>query len=635
MRLGTVQHRQDAPIYHIRYSPDGKFVVTDGDDGQFRVWDAGDGRLIRRLDVGIGEILDLAFSSDGKRVAAVGLLSNPVKRTVVGHTTFTDLATGRRVAQGKWEEHDLVMELAFSPDARLLTIGMHEGTVRVLDAMTGVESLRINLAERRVDQIAFASAGNRIAIASIARKSGKRRTQINVFDLGNGKELRVIPELDGEIEALAFSPDGTRIAATLSSHVVLWDIASGQQAELKADLGEKLAFSADGLRLAGFDGSGTFRLWDLVTRRRIDSFKTSTSALNASAFSPDARTFASNGEWSVLHFWDLETHRDRLAFPDAHADLARSILFTADGKTLITGSGDKTVRLWDLGTGRLRKILRHEGGVRAIALSIDGRSLVTGTEGGGFANLWDLTKEEGPINLLVGYRLIFPIFPIALGFSSRADSILGCGNDGTLRRWDLKERRMMTVTQPQFSGTAYPFPGYAFSAGVFFADGQKLAVIDYITGLHVVDLPTGKELYHVADANVVVPSPDERTLAIATPGSTSELEQWVGHYTTTHSDHGTISLLDSVTGVEKLQIAVPGSQVWALAFSPDGKTLAATAGWRQGQIHLYEAATGKETRTIASPPLRTSALAFTPDGASLVTGMADTSVLIWDVRSKE
>ncbi len=92
--------------------------------------------------------------------------------------------------------------------------------------------------------------------------------------------------------------------------------------------------------------------------------------------------------------------------------------------------------------------------------------------------------------------------------------------------------------------------------------------------------------------------------------------------------------VDANTGRELHQIEVPNSEVWSLAFGPDGKTLAATSGWETGQIHIYEVATGKEFHTIETPAIRTPALTFTPDGSKLVCGMADTSVLVWDVAAR-
>jgi WD40 repeat protein len=96
---------------------------------------------------------------------------------------------------------------------------------------------------------------------------------------------------------------------------------------------------------------------------------------------------------------------------------------------------------------------------------------------------------------------------------------------------------------------------------------------------------------------------------------------------------GVIQLLDTETGKDLRRLTVVGSKPWAMAFSPDGKTLAATTGWDSGQIHCFDFATGKETGTVDAPPLHSPALAFTPDGSRLVTGMADGSILVWDVQT--
>ena len=106
-RLGTVRFRQDRMINRIMYSPDGKFVVTDLGEKALQVWDAGDGRKLRRLDVGIENFRDFRFSPDGKVVAAVGFEFESEKRLTVYRVTFVDFATGRQLAKGEWDQQGM------------------------------------------------------------------------------------------------------------------------------------------------------------------------------------------------------------------------------------------------------------------------------------------------------------------------------------------------------------------------------------------------------------------------------------------------------------------------------------------------------------------------------------------------
>jgi WD40 repeat protein len=191
------------------------------------------------------------------------------------------------------------------------------------------------------------------------------------------------------------------------------------------------------------------------------------------------------------------------------------------------------------------------------------------------------------------------------------------------------------LPDPQFSPPEHPAPlaDYLLTGGVFSPDGQRLAAIQCFGGMSVIDLTDGKEIYHVLDAKQVIISPDGLTLAITKNDGDVVVKRINGLKMNRATANSSICLLDHGTGKERTRIDLPGTGVWAMAFSPDGKTLAATTGWEEGQIHFYETSTGKETRTITAPPIRTSGLAFTPDGSRIVTGMADTSVLIWNLRA--
>ena len=157
-------------------------------------------------------------------------------------------------------------------------------------------------------------------------------------------------------------------------------------------------------------------------------------------------------------------------------------------------------------------------------------------------------------------------------------------------------------------------------------------------GIHVAELEQGRELFAVPRGYAVAFSPDGRTLAVVEATKYQAFKLADGR---TYSEMGPdtlVLLLDGITGQEHHKILVKqASNIEAVAFSPDGKTLAVGRGWNDPDIHLYDVASGREVGTVATPPrTHTSfALAFTPDGKQLITGMSDSSILIWNVRRPE
>ncbi len=273
-----------------------------------------------------------------------------------------------------------------------------------------------------------------------------------------------------------------------------------------------------------------------------------------------------------------------------------------------------------------------------MQLSAKGPELATATSDFISLSLWDLDRAGKPMDTS-GIRMDAN-HVIALQFGEEAASLVELDIEGHLRRWSPKAAKVEDLGTLPVSAPEPPFQEYTdvFLSAAFFDAGRGAAVVGGLGGLQVLDLQARTVVYRRPGISRFAMSSDESTLAMARNSEKLEyrrngrgldgdawntiVKQWTG---------GTIVIADRKSGEERITIEVPGSEVWAMAFAPDGKTLAATSGWESGRMHLYDVASGKETRTFDGPPFRSPALAFTPDGSRIVSGMADRSILVWDV----
>ena len=418
--------------------------------------------------------------------------------------------------------------------------------------------------------------------------------------------MRVIRQDGFSFSDLAFSPDASTIAATTLPDLHIWAVGTGEHIPFPKAFVDHVSYSADGRTLVGLAGFGSIGVFDLAARRKVESFTTGVYHHGDVVLSPDGRTLlASSGE-GVLHEWDLKTRQDRFAMPDAHGEPVKTVLVTPDGKTVITGSADKTVRLWDLATGKLSRVLPLSGRVEASALSPDGRWLAAATFMFHQVFVWDLQSRSGPV-VLAAVQSGHAVSPLALRFVD-GNTILLIDQAGNLHELDVKERRHRAGARLEFQLPTRSSPGRATSGSIAPCSSR----------MGRGSRPTGSPA-----ASTSPTSPRERTVAHWRAGTSScprrmdgpwpyrvesggKFKRWdrmAGRRTglEMESSGGTIRLLDTGTGKELCWIKVEGSKVWGLAFSPDGKTLAATTGWESGRIHLYDVASGKETRTIDAP----------------------------------
>ena len=638
MRLGTVRYRQDERIERIAYSPDGRFVVTDNGKLGLQVWDARDGRKVRQLGFGWDVLHDFAFAPDGKLLATAGFVFDREQRLVIQGLIFTDFATGRQLTKSEGGRENTVMSLAFAPDGKTLAT-ISDDQLRLWDVASGKSSFTTRFERERLTSIAFSPE----AASHVLAVSGRTVHLWNVAD--HCEERRIGDSQGSRVSCLTFSPDGKTLAMVDGNDatVQLWSVADGRLLRRLTGKNEsvgRLCFSPDGKVLAATGQQGHLSLWDLETGKEGEPFPTEGLADGPLAFSPDGRTIATRGGDSALHFWDRTTGTDRLATPEAHLGAVQALRFLDGGQTLISGSDDKTVRIWDLSAdaarvGRPRAVLKHGGWVRTLAVSPNQRWLATGTSYPGEDQIFIWHLPTGKL------RRTFSaagqgIHPVGARFADEGDAILVCWSDGTLRSWDATTAQERKVTQPAFAqGPRLQFPGNFARSAIFSPDGRRLAVIENMGGaVRVAELETGKQLFAVPRAHAVAFSPDGATMAAAEMTRYKEVELADGRTRSDFAPDTMVYVLDGRTGRERRKILVEGaSLIEAVAFSPDGKTLAVGRGWDNRDIHLYDVGDGREVRRIATPPHShcTLALAFTPDGKGLVTGMSDTSILIWDL----
>jgi WD40 repeat protein len=137
-----------------------------------------------------------------------------------------------------------------------------------------------------------------------------------------------------------------------------------------------VAFSPDGKTVASGSYDETVRLWDAATGEERQKFEGHDDYVSAVAFSPDGKTVASGSYDKTVRLWDAATGEERQKLEGHDGDVL-AVAFSPDGKTVASGSSDKTVRLWDAATGEERQKFETSSLVFRLDFSIDGSSLET------------------------------------------------------------------------------------------------------------------------------------------------------------------------------------------------------------------------------------------------------------------
>lgn len=613
-RLGTVRfrHASDAPC--LAFSPDGKALVSGG---ELRAWDAATGKDLGWFRDRV-PALAVHFCPDGKTLLALD-------RT--GTIRWLEARTGKRLREARQPR-----EPGFSPTGTLISadgrvVGLYDpyGNMRLWDAATGESLLRRERGGYDPSPsaavspdgklLAISRTGNLACLLDVA--TGKEVRQVEGPNRASARGKRVRRRLADSFTWITFSPDGRLLAASGRDFVTAWEVATGRPRYTIRGHGGRLAFSPDGKYLAC--GGEDIRLYDAGSGTEVRRFDRPSGYIRALAFSPEGTTLASVQEY-VINLWDVTTGKRRPVLP-GHEDPVSCLAFSPDGLSLASGDaqGD-TVLVWDVKRARPRYACTgHWPGVLSVAYAPDGRTLATGDGYGGGGTggldarirLWGasagrlLRDFQGHLNSVQ-----------SLAFSPDSRRLASVGHDARARLWDAATGECL-----------YQVRGADGSKAVAFApDGKALAVAGISRELSLHRADTGELLRELGPNGArgrevlrVAFLPDSRTVL------SCELDDQSGPPTTRLWD------ADSGRLLRTFKTDVP-RELGAFALSPDGKTVALAGPFVGNATILYDTASEERVlRLHGHDGASVTALAFSPDGRSLASGSADTTILLWDV----
>ena len=604
-------------VYFARYSPDGRWIVTAGEDAVVRLYDARSCKLEMELPTSQREVNGVAFCEDGNRIATAG---------DDGTVRVWSLDTQKELLSIRAHKN-IAYQVAFTPDGKLVSCG-NDPDIRVWDANTGEAKGLLEGHTDTVEAIELSPDGRHLASVSMDHT-------VRLWDLETVREARFLHSHSRPAKCVAFSLDGAFLATgTKGGEVVVFDMATHEPiARLRhLDHVHGVALSSNGDLVAVADGGGMVALWriplnasgklyDLV--KPVSAWSAHSGRAWTIAISPNDNSLLSAGSdgevklcrtttslgWRHLN---LREHGEFDGFPRSR----RWLSVAPHSSKVITAVDSRGLLVWELPSVELvsdrlssddrarthrtvalsEPTVFAEGDWTVADVSADGRLVAGGSLGGDVAvweldsgtrlAIWSLDLAKG-----VGGIALSPDGGMVAAHHMDALWLLDRNHRAPVQRFEMEDCRQATFS-PDGSRLA-------------FGDGN-IAVVVQLSRLDRRLVLKG----HANSVRCVAFSPDGKLIA-------------------TGSNDRSVCVWNAATGDVVLRLHGHRGEVAEIAFAPDGKSLVAADDL--GTLKLWHVASGQELYTLDEIPSGYRGIDFLQEGRGLICsyGRYETRVLDW------